>query len=273
MRKSGSSDDDMTRSSASNDNTDLELTFEPASETTSDESASENLRPQTLEIALSILEEKSHPPQSRLNAILYTIEHLDVNFYPHLNRLLDDEDEHPDVRNAAALALGKLGGDKAYESLVNKLSETSSDTKLKSYIMEAFGMMERAEAIPFLIQALESKNNDIFAKAAEAIGKMGRPAVPHLIKLLEEGAPDARCVAAWQLGELRDLDAIPPLIKTIQHDDETHDVKALCIWALGEIGYGPEDVMDILNWARNNDDPAINERANMAIKKITRHTN
>ncbi len=264
-------------SSENKDTSGLELTFEAdAQNSTSDDtddSNSESLRPQTLEIALSILEEKAHPPQSRLHAILYTIEHLDVNFFPHLNRILDDEEEHPDVRNAAALALGKLGGDKAYHTLVKKLSDTASDMKLKSYIMEAFGMMERAEAIPFLIQALESKNNDVFAKAAEALGKMGRPAVPHLIQLLEDGAPDARCVAAWQIGELRDLDAIPPLIKTIQHDEETHDVKALCIWALGEIGYGPEDVMDILNWARNNDDPAINERANMAIKKITRHTN
>ena len=48
---------------------------------------------------------------------------------------------------------------------------------------------------------------------------------------------------------------------------------ALCIWALGEIGFGPQEVLEVLNWAKQQENPAISERAGRAIKKIARHVN
>jgi HEAT repeat protein len=147
------------------------------------------------------------------------------------------------------------------------------NSTIKNYSVQALGLLGREEAVPILLDALKDEDNAIFASAAEALGRIGKPVVPHLIDLLKGGAAeDARCIAAWQLGTLRYTEAVPTLVQVIRND-KNPEVVALAIWALGEIGFGPADVLDTLSWAKTQEDPAINKRAEMAIKKITRHVN
>jgi hypothetical protein len=47
----------------------------------------------------------------------------------------------------------------------------------------------------------------------------------------------------------------------------------LCVWALGEIGTSQPDVQALLIQAKAHHDPAIGERAQLALKKIARHFN
>jgi HEAT repeat protein len=224
-----------------------------------------------LETAIHIVRQKAYPPSSRLNAILYMVEKFEPFCLPIFEEILHDTTEHPDVRSGAALALGKVGGDRALEVL--KQMAHADDVTVKNYTMQALGILGREEAVPELIAALNDVNNTIFASAAEALGRIGRPVVPHLIQLLNTSqADDARCIAAWQLGSLKYTDAVPSLVKVI-HTEKNPELLALSIWALGEIGYGPTEVMEALHWAKSQEDPAINQRARMAIKKITRHVN
>lgn len=223
-----------------------------------------------MHLALQVAQTRSEPPKVRMDAILLIIDQFEARFLTIFENLLKDPDEHPDVRSAAALALGRIGGDKAFALLARHASD--EDVTVRNYSVQALGSMGREDAIPYLIEALKDDNNTIFGSAAEALGQIGRPVVPYLIELLKTGAEDAKCVAAWQLGQLRYIEAIPALLHTIQ-TDPNRDLVALAIWALGEIGMGPENVLETLNRAKHHEDPAIHKRAERAMKKIARHVN
>jgi HEAT repeat protein len=224
-----------------------------------------------IETAISIVRQKEYPPSSRMNAILFMLEKFEPQCLPVLEEILKNSEEEADVRNAAALALGKVGGDQALDLLKNMAH--SQDVTLKNYAIQALGMTGRQETIPILLDALNDTDNAIFASAAEALGRIGKPVVPHLIELLNTSkAEDARCIAAWQLGTLRYTEAVPTLVEVVR-TDKNPEVLALAIWALGEIGFGPPEVLKLLQKERTHPDPAISKRAVMAIKKITRHVN
>ncbi len=225
-----------------------------------------------LDTAINIVRQKEYPPASRLNAILYMVEKGGPEeCIPVYEEILNDTEEHPDVRSAAALALGKMGGDRALEIL--KKMVHAEDKTVRNYSLQGLGILGREEGVPDLLDALKDEDNTVFASAAEALGRIGKPVVPHLIKLLQIGpAEDARCIAAWQLGTLRETEAVPLLVNVVRND-KNPELVALSIWALGEIGQRKEDVLEALNWARTQEDPAINKRADMALKKIARHVN
>lgn len=225
-----------------------------------------------LETAINIVRQKEYPPSSRMNAILYMVEkYQPAECLSVFEEILNDPEEVPDVRSAAALALGKVGGDHALE-LLKRMSQTDDKT-IKSYSVHGLGMLGREEGLPELLEALKDEDNQVFASAAEAIGKLGKPVVPHLIQLLGKNhAEDIRCVAAWQLGTLRYTDAVKPLVGVVKTDPNS-ELVALAIWALGEIGFGPAEVLETLKTASKHEDPSISQRAEMAIKKITRHVN
>lgn len=224
-----------------------------------------------LETAINIVLQKEYAPSIRLNAILYMVEKFEPSCLPVLEEILNDSQEEADVRSAAALALGKVGGDRAVTIL--KQMALNENPTVKTYSLQALGLSGREEVVPILLDALKDENNDVFHSAAEALGLIGKPVVPHLIDLLKPGsAEDARCIAAWQLGTLRYSEAVPSLVHVIQ-TDKNPEVIALAIWALGEIGMGMPEVLDTLKWAKNQEDPSISKRAELAIKKITRHVN
>lgn len=224
------------------------------------------------ETATGIVRQKEYPVSSRLNAILYIVEKFSQDSLPLLEELLNDPDEEADIRSAAALALGKIGGERPFMLLQNLATQTESDT-LKNYAIQALGILGKEESIPILLEALKESDNTIFYSAAEALGRIGKPVVPHLIRLLDKTqAEDARCIAAWQLGVLRYGEAIPALIAIVS-EDQNPDLIALSLWALGEIGIASDEVTATLKQARLNENPAINKRAAMALKKIARHIN
>jgi HEAT repeat protein len=221
---------------------------------------------------MDIVRQKDYPLSSRLNAILYMVEKFAPDCIPLLEEILADVAEEPDIRSAAALSLGKLGGDRAL-ALLQRLAAAQEDDTLKNYALQALGLLGREEGIPVLLDALKTQDNTIFYSAAEALGRIGKPVVPHLIRLLSQGsAEDARCIAAWQLGVLRYGEAIPALV-TVVREAENPDLVALSIWALGEIGVDSAEVTEALAQARTHENPAISRRAVMAQRKIARHIN
>lgn len=224
-----------------------------------------------IETAINIVRQKDYPPASRMNAILFMVEKFEPECLPVLEEILNNPEEDADVRSAAALALGKVGEERALD-LLKEMAHSDNNT-IKNYSLQALGMTGREETVPILLNALKDEDNAIFASAAEALGRIGKPVVPHLINLLgPKNAEDARCIAAWQLGTLRYTEAVPHLLDVIRTDKNT-ELRALAIWALGEIGFGPPEVLEQLQQERAHEDPTINKRAEMAIKKITRHVN
>lgn len=220
--------------------------------------------------AIQILKEKSHAPSERLKALLVIVEKFETEYFPLFEEILQDPNEIADVRSAVALALGKIAGERPFEIL--KSCSRDANPTVRNYVIQALGMTHEEAAAPILIDALSDDNNTIFASASEALGELGQKAAPYLIDLLESGAVDARCIAAWQLGEMRSVRSVPALVETIRREQNV-PVIALCIWALGEIGMGSEEVLEILTQARKQPEPDVRLRAETAIKKIVRFAN
>lgn len=223
-----------------------------------------------LDDALALLKQKNLEGSQRLAALLQIVEHFTPEYFPIFASILADAQEDLDVRGAIALSLGKIGGDQAFEILKNSAKDPNAS--IRDYVMQALGRTQHPDAVLLLVEALKDKDNDVFASASEALGDLGDPAIPHLIKVLTTGEEDARCVAAWQLGELGARPAIPTLIHTIETETRV-PVIALCIWALGEIGYGTKEVHTVLAQAKQNPEPDIRLRAETALKKVARHDN
>jgi HEAT repeat protein len=226
-----------------------------------------------LETAMDIINKNEYPLSSRLNAILYMVEKFQEEALPFLETILATPSYELDLRGAAALAMGRIGGQQSFDTL-SALAQTQDDIPaLKNYAIQGLGLLGDEAVIPILLQALKNPDNTIFYSAAESLGKLGQVALPHLMDLLQnQPKEDIRCVAAWQLGTLKYAEAIPALLKEVQ-DSQNPELVALCVWALGEIGIQDVNVVAALKEARSSLNPAISERAGRALKKIARHVN
>ena len=94
-------------------------------------------------------------------------------------------DSHPEIRSAAALGIAHHPGE---------------------------------EALPALIQTLGDSDMLTAGLAANALVKLGKPAVESLIEAANEGQAGARILALRALSEMRDHRAIPVMMKCIQED-------------------------------------------------------
>lgn len=228
----------------------------------------------TLEAAIECLQlppsDDVEQTELRLDALLFIVQSFSADCFPVLEARLADDNEHPSVRSAVALSLGKVSGEEAF-TILEKFAD-DPDPVVKSYVIQALGMTRLDAAIPLVIAALTDSDNRVFGSASEAIGYFGRKALPQLHSLLQEGKDDARCIAAWNLGELAERASAPVLLQSLKAD-ASEEVQALAIWALGQIGEYSEELLQVLCEASKNANPEIRLRAEVALKRIARHIN
>jgi HEAT repeat protein len=156
-------------------------------------------------------EENPHPPNVLLSAVV-VLSALFGLFGPNVGRLKEKrntsglalalEDKDPEVQYRAAEALGDLG--------------------------------EETSVAPLIAAMTRSEFSGVRWKAAEALSKIGDPAVGQLITLLQHTDDDVRWQAAIALGEIGHPDAIEPLIALMNDGDRY--VRSRAANALGLIG-------------------------------------
>ncbi len=101
--------------------------------------------------------------------------------------------------------------------------------------VEALGDLQDTAAIKPLVEVLSrDEYSAIRWKAAEALSKIGSPAVDDLVSVLSNPDEDVRWKAAIALGEIGDARAVDPLIRLL--GDEDRFVKSRAAYALGKIG-------------------------------------
>jgi HEAT repeat protein len=101
--------------------------------------------------------------------------------------------------------------------------------------VEALGELRDPAATPALIGALTGDQySGIRWKAAEALAKIGTPAVPALMEALDHPDEDIRWKAAVTLGEIGDPRAIPSLVELL--GDRDRFVRSRAEYALGLMG-------------------------------------
>lgn len=128
----------------------------------------------------------------------------------------------------------------------------------------ALGDLRDASAVESLITAL--KNDELSGvrwKAAEALSKIGAPAVDALIEALRHHDDDVRWKAAIALGEIGDPRAVEPLVTLLFDDDRF--VKSHAALALGAIG---EPAVKPLIHALRDGDGNLRWGAAIALGKI-----
>lgn len=210
------------------------------------------------------------PVNERLQALLQLAQVGAAAYIEPLTSILNDEQENLDLRCSVALVLGKTAHEDAVAALAQQARHP--DARLRNYCVQGLGLSQHMQAAPVMLESLLDSNNAVFASAAQGLGHFGNAVVPLLCELLANGPDDARCVAAWQLGELQDRRAIPTLLEQGRHNSNT-DIQALCLWALGEIGVHSKEIMALLQWAIQVSEPEVRLRAETALKKIVRHVN
>ncbi|MBA7478081.1 hypothetical protein ES707_13497 [subsurface metagenome] len=163
----------------------------------------------------------------------------------YLVRALKDEEIDHFYRSYYAEILGKIGDPSAIPALIEALK----NEEICRSAANALGDIGDETAIPDLIKVILSvpyKPDSYFSSytsygscagaAANALGKIGRPAVPPLVKILQRisnplGGWSSKDYIVKALGATRDKSAIPPLIELLQ---EKHC--GVAVEALGIIG-------------------------------------
>lgn len=89
-------------------------------------------------------------------------------------------------------------------------------------------------AIPSLIAALKDENRYVRASTAAALAAFGSAATSALIEVFKDRDYHARGLAAYALGKIGEISAVPKLIETLK--DKDRDVRMHAAGALHKIG-------------------------------------
>jgi HEAT repeat protein len=179
------------------------------------------------------------------------------------------KDESRDVRAGAAEALGKIGDKRAIEPLIQTLKNENSIGDLEK--------LEDPDRLPFM-QALKETNKNEYdhyydraGAVAEALGKIGFPAVVPLIQALNDENGYVRAGAAEALGKIGDKRAIEPLIQALRDDNLLRSVRsgvrARAAEALGRIG-DKRAVEPLIQVSKNDDEEHVKWEASKALYRI-----
>ena len=187
-----------------------------------------------------------------------------------MGELLRDSD--PDVRQAAARALGELG--EYAQDQAPRLGELLRDPV--SYVRwaaaEALGELGAAaqNQAPWIVELLRDSNPYESQIAAEALGKLGKYAqdqVPRLGELLRDSDPDVRWAAAETLGKLSEYaqDQAPYLGELLR--DPYRYVRWAAAEALGKLRAAQEQA-PYLGELLRDPDWRVREAAAEALRRL-----
>ncbi len=146
-----------------------------------------------------------------------------------LTEMLQDTTENIQVRQQAAVGLGRLGDARACEVLCKALK----DSAIAEQAAWALGRLGQVDSVPALIAALNDDRGEVACEAALALKAIGaRNAVAALIAVVNNKKHPARSQAVIALGEIGDPAAIPSLAQNLNDSELRSEI----ISALGKIG-------------------------------------
>lgn len=157
---------------------------------------------------------------------------------PALAEALADPDVQ--VRAEAARALGRTASQAAVPALVFALKDDS--VEVRRWAAQALGAIRNLASTPALIEALRDRDVGVRRTAAQALGHLrAQGAVSALAEALGDAsgsihggdATDARCMAAWALGETHNPQAAPALERALH--DRNPLVREAATKALGNV--------------------------------------
>jgi len=138
----------------------------------------------------------------------------------------------PELRMAAASALGTLGETSAVPSLVNQLSD--ENPKVRVRCCAALARLDHPKAVPALIERLSDPHGEVRREAAVALASIGTDqALAALLDMLDDTKTSIRRVAASSLGEAGSVEAVQPLADAL--GDESSAVRSAAVFSIIEL--------------------------------------
>ncbi len=146
---------------------------------------------------------------------------------PHLLGLIRADAQSPTVRAEAVRAVLRIGGHPAVEGLLGLLPEldhSRENAEFRNLVIKALARIG-APAVPGLLQLLQEGNEYAQTAAAEALARIGDPrAVRHMVLLCERTAsPDVYHRVSDSLYRFQNPAAVPELIITMHEQATGHN--------------------------------------------------
>lgn len=141
-------------------------------------------------------------------------------------------DDLPELRMAAATALGKIGDADAVGPLVQRLND--SDERVRVRAARSCGRIGDPRAVEPLIERLSDPVVDVRRATANALGRIGtQQSIDALRRLLDDESEAVRRIAVDGLGNSSDPRAAKSLIEAL--DDESEGVARGAVLSLVEL--------------------------------------
>ena len=138
----------------------------------------------------------------------------------------------PELRMAAASALGKLGDESGISSLKSALSD--GDPRVRQRVCMALGEINHPSAVPALIDRLSDPNGQVRHEAAIALSAIGTDqALAALKNMMDADNTSIRRIAASALGEAGTADVVEPLASAL--NDPDGGVRSAAIYSIIEL--------------------------------------
>lgn len=190
------------------------------------------------------------------------------NLAPEMIALFEEarQDGEVRLRQYLALALGRLGDQRAVPHLIEALKDQDTETRL--YAAWALGVLKANEAVPELIKFLESDDPALRKMGAHVLGALGDArALPGLREALEDSVDDVRWNAALALARFGDRGGVAVLMRMLDRnylnsipsmrEDQKEQVMVSAIEALAALG---ERQAEPLFRAISQSDPSLKVR-------------
>lgn len=141
-------------------------------------------------------------------------------------------DPDPDIRRAAAGALGDFSAARSLDPLTRALADRDPDVQRDA--AEAIGNLEDISKAPTaLVRASTSPDLELRRRATRTLGKIGDPAtLQALTDRLTDDDKDVRLAAVEGLGEMKIQSAVPSLTRAL--GDRDPEVRRAAAEALGK---------------------------------------
>jgi HEAT repeat protein len=141
---------------------------------------------------------------------------------------------NPAVRFRAVWALAYMHDARAYDTILQLTRDPEGSVRYDAAI--ALGILGDVRAIEPLVTLMRTPDPEtaVDSAAAEGLVRLGKPAVPALIAVLQQNAPELRRTAAYALGNIGDEIAFEPLADLLRHPEENTRIAG--IEALAAIG-------------------------------------
>ena len=140
--------------------------------------------------------------------------------------------DRPELRMAAANALGRLDDASGLQHLVEALDDEDSRVRLRA--CQACGTFADPRSVPALTERLDDDDPRVKRAAANALGTVGTDqALSPLLDLLDDDDESLRRIAAGALGKANNPEPVEPLARAL--GDESAVVRNAAVYSVIEL--------------------------------------